>query len=163
MYSKKSILIAGCAPRGISYTIAQDLAKRGHLVFVGFSELCTLPKDVTAIANIKTLELDTTSAASVSSAATTVAAGLSENGFSGLDVLINDTGVGGSLPLLDVIMNTAGHIYDAKLSETMSMVRAFTGLLERRQGKVINMSSSGTIVTAPCMGKSTASSEISGN
>lgn len=151
MAGQKSILIVSCSAHGVSALLARELAKRNHLIFVAAPDTPKISKDISDLAAVHIIELDLKSPASASKAAKTVATFTEESGIQGLDVLINDAGVGNSLALLDVMMDAARDIYNAKVSETLSMTNAFADLLAKRRGRVVNLSSSGTFITAPCM------------
>ncbi|KAL6854845.1 hypothetical protein ACO1O0_005972 [Amphichorda felina] len=153
MSTQKSILIIGCCAHGISTVLAQELTKRNHMVFIAVPDPSKVSKGISALAAVQTIALDPKSPASASSAAEAVGAATEERGIRGLDVLINDAGVGNSMALLDVIMDSSRDVYDARVSEALSMVGTFADLLARRRGRVVNLSSSGVFIAAPCMGR----------
>lgn len=156
MAARKSILIVSAAPSNAIASIARELASRGHFTTFASATPYKYTKTFSNSAELQTLEVDTQSPTSLSLASVTVASSLGDSGFSGLDVLVNDAGVGSSLALLDVMMDETPGKYDAKVSVALSLATIFAGLLTSTKGKVVNLSSSGAFISAPCMSESIA-------
>lgn len=152
MTSQKSILIVGCSTHGISSMLAQELAKRNHLVFIAVPDPRKVPQHTSTLPTVKVITLDPRTPASVAEGAKAVASATEEeHGARGLDVLINDAGLSQPLALLDAVMDAAKDVYDAKVTETLSMAGAFADVLARKQGRILNLSSSGAFLAAPCI------------
>ena len=147
----KSVLIAGCSAHGISTVLAQELIKRNHFVIIAVPDTSSVSKDISALPAVQVIALDPKSPTSVSKAAEAVTSATEERGIHGLDVLINDVGVGNSVALLDIMMDSARDEYDSKVEEALGVGVAFADLLGRRGGRIVNMSSAGVFIAAPCM------------
>lgn len=94
--AKKTIFITGCSVGGIGDSLAQEFHRKGLRVFA-------TARSVSKIAHLKemgidTLPLDVTSTTSIAEAASKVSA---ETGGK-LDFLLNNSGGGYGMPVLDV-------------------------------------------------------------
>ncbi|ROV95992.1 hypothetical protein VMCG_07958 [Cytospora schulzeri] len=150
MATEKTILITGCSENGIGAALAQALAlaPAGYTVFATARNPSKIPSTLTSLANVKVLTLDVTSASSVADAVKAVEVG----GGGRLDVLVNNSGVGYTIPLLDVDVDKAKEVYDINLWGVVRMVQAFAGLLIKSKGRVVNVSSVGAVVNTPWIG-----------
>lgn len=134
-------LITG-ASKGLGYETARQLAAAGHTVYVGARD----PGRGRAAAErigARFVELDVTSDASVSTAATTIEAD------GGLDVLINNAGVaertpsGGYLSTADETADSVRSTFETNVIGVVRVIRAFLPLLEKSSNPVIVNVSSG--------------------
>ncbi|KAJ7145291.1 hypothetical protein C8R46DRAFT_1131211 [Mycena filopes] len=150
---KKTILVTGCSTGGIGAAIAYALANRGHTVFATARNPDKLPPELTSHANVTPLPLDVTSPASVAAAAAAVAAAIATLGTgTGLDALVNNAGLGYTMPLLDVDIDRAIALHDTNVWGTLRTVQAFANLLVAARGRVVNISSVGAVVNTPWIG-----------
>lgn len=154
MAARKSVLVVSVAPSNAIANIASELASRGHFTIFASVNPSKHFKDSSYSGNLQNIEIDPQSPASIFRASIAVASTLSARGFSGLDVLINDVGVGSSLALLDVMIDESPETYNSKISDALSLATSFASLLATSRGKVVNISSSGAMISAPCMSKS---------
>ncbi len=99
------------------------------------------------------LALNVTSAESISAAVDAVSA---ETGGK-LDYLVNNSGVVYLMPLVDADIQYAKDMYDVNVWGVVSMSKAFAPLIIAAQGSIVNLSSIGTLVSQPYMGKSARS------
>jgi NAD(P)-dependent dehydrogenase (short-subunit alcohol dehydrogenase family) len=159
--SSKTVLITG-ATAGIGRMTALHLAKLGHHVIATGrkpAELAKLRAEATAelAANgrtssgkLDTLLLDVTSLASISAAVHEVEQLL---GSRGLDVLVNNAGFGILGPTSEIDDAEMRRQYETNVFGLMNVTRAFLPkMMERRAGRIINVSSVGGRITLPYFG-----------
>jgi NAD(P)-dependent dehydrogenase (short-subunit alcohol dehydrogenase family) len=153
MPAAKTVLITGCSAHGIGAAIALSLARRGHRVFATARDPSKIPSELSELSVVTTLALDVTSASSVASAVAAVEAATGEaGGPGGLDVLVNNAGLGYTMPLLDVDLDRAESLFRTNLWGVLRMVQGFSDLLIARRGRVVNISSLGAFVNTPWIG-----------
>ena len=153
MSSKKTVLITG-ATSGIGRFTALHLAKRGyHVIGSGRreAELAALQQEARAAGTkIDVVAMDVTSADSIAKAKLVVD-GLT--GGRGVDVLVNNAGFGLIGPLSEIPDGELRRQYDTNVFGLMAVTRAFLpAMVDRRAGRVINVSSVGGRMTFPFMG-----------
>jgi len=150
--TSKIVLITG-ATAGIGRTTALHLAKQGHHVIATgrkVAELASLKTEAGASAKLDTLVLDVTSATSIASAVSAVAA-LTDG--KGLDVLVNNAGFGVLGPTSEISDSEMRRQYETNVFGLMAVTRAFLPKMrERRSGRIINVSSVGGLITLPYFG-----------
>ncbi|KAI0471518.1 oxidoreductase [Xylariaceae sp. FL0804] len=151
----KSILVTGCSAHGIGAALALVLARRGHHVFATARDPARVPEALSSLANVDVLALDVVDARSVAAAARAVA-----DGGRGLDVLINNAGTEYVRPVLDVDIATAQRMFDANLWGPVRTIQAFADLLIARRGRVVNVSSSASVINSPWSGKSAVRAHV---
>lgn len=144
MPATKSILITGCSAEGIGAALALVLAQRGHHVFATARNIDKIPDGLKGLSNVTALPLDVADATSVTAAARAV----TESGR-GLDVLVNNAGVGYVLPVLDIDINAAQRLFDVNLWGPLRMIQVFADLLVASRGRIVNVSSSASVVNSP--------------
>ncbi|KAI3392266.1 hypothetical protein diail_5930 [Diaporthe ilicicola] len=144
MSTSKSILVTGCSAEGIGAALALVLAQKGHHVFVTARNVDKVPVTLKDLENVTVLTLDVTDTTSITAAARAV----KESGR-GLDVLVNNAGVGYVLPVLDVDINAAQRLFDVNLWGPLRMIQVFADLLIASRGRIVNISSSASVVNSP--------------
>jgi short-subunit dehydrogenase len=147
----KIVLITG-ATAGIGRTTALHLARAGHHVIATGrkpAELAKLKAEAGA-SKLDTVMLDVTSAASIAAAAVEVDQLTSGHG---LDVLVNNAGFGVLGPTSEIDDAEMRRQYETNVFGLMNVTRAFLPkMLERRAGRIINVSSVGGRLTLPYFG-----------
>jgi short-subunit dehydrogenase len=149
--TSKIVLITG-ATAGIGRTTALFLAKQGHHVIASGRKLDELAKLKAEAAGTKldTMSLDVTSTESIAAAVAEVAR--LTNGH-GLDVLVNNAGFGVLGPTSEITDSEMRRQYETNVFGLMNVTRAFLPkMLERRAGRIINVSSVGGRITLPFFG-----------
>jgi NAD(P)-dependent dehydrogenase (short-subunit alcohol dehydrogenase family) len=142
--SLKSILVTGCSAGGIGAAIALLLARKGHHVFATARNTSKIPEELTTLSNVTVLSLDVTSMPSVTAAAKTVR----ESGH-GLDVLVNNAGLGYVTPILDMDIERAQKLHDTNLWGSVRTIQAFKDLLIASHGRIVNIISCGAVLPLP--------------
>ncbi len=162
--SSKTVLITG-ATAGIGRMTAVHLAKLGHHVIATGrkpAELAKLRAEATAelaalaakgratAGKLDTLLLDVTSLASIAAAAQEVDQLTSGRG---LDVLVNNAGFGILGPTSEIDDAEMRRQYETNVFGLMNVTRAFLPkMMQRRAGRIINVSSVGGRITLPYFG-----------
>jgi short-subunit dehydrogenase len=156
--NSKIVLITG-ATAGIGRMTALHLAKHGHHVIATGRKPVELAKleveaaplvATSAGGRLDTLLLDVTSLASITAAVSAVDA-LTDG--RGLDVLVNNAGFGVLGPTSEVSDSEMRRQYDTNVFGLMSVTRAFLPrMVERREGRIVNVSSVGGRITMPYFG-----------
>ena len=145
----KIVLITG-ASRGIGAEAARQLAKRGAHVVLAARSGAALESNAEAIRALggqaSTVELDVTSALSVTRA---VARVLAERGR--IDVLVNNAGNGGHLAfLVDTDQAQTRAMFDVHVFGAERMTRAvLPSMLAQRAGRIVNVVSTVAYVPMP--------------
>jgi short-subunit dehydrogenase len=153
--TSKIVLITG-ATAGIGRKTAVYLANQGHHVIATGRkelELAKLKAEVTQTAivgRLDTLVLDVTSSESIAAAVRDVATLTHGHG---LDVLVNNAGFGVLGPSSEISDAEMRRQYDTNVFGLMAVTRAFLPrMLERKAGRIINVSSVGGRITLPYFG-----------
>lgn len=147
--SLKTVLITGASAGGIGSALALSFQKRGLHVFATVrnpqkaAHLASLP-------NVSILELDVTSSASIAAAVEAVRA---KTEGRGLDFLVNNSGSGYSIPLLDADLEEGRKLFEVNLWGMLGVIQKFAPLLVKAGGTVVNISSVGGEVNAPWIGE----------
>ena len=148
----KIVLITG-ATAGIGRETALFLANQGHHVIATgrkVAELDKLKSELGTLGKLDTLVLDVTSAESIANAVrevNTLTAG------HGLDVLVNNAGFGVLGPSAEISDSEIRRQYETNVFGLMAVTRAFLArMLERKNGRIINVSSVGGRLTLPYFG-----------
>ncbi|ORX98876.1 dehydrogenase with different specificitie [Clohesyomyces aquaticus] len=149
-----SALITGCSAGGIGSAIALALTSRGHRVFATMRNKSKVSPKLSSLPNVTVLELDVTSSTSIANAVSQVAHATEGKG---LDVLVNNAGVGYTMPLLDTDLDEARRVFEANLWGLLAVTKAFMDLLVQAGGLVVNISSIGGEVHTPWIGIYSAS------
>ncbi|KAI1084535.1 oxidoreductase [Whalleya microplaca] len=144
MSPTKSILVTGCSADGIGAAMALVLARRGHYVFATARNPAKIPEVLGSLANVTVMPLDVADTASVAAAARTVA-----NTGRGLDVLVNNAGIEYVQPVLDVDIAVAQRMLDINLWGPLRTIQAFADLLIASRGRIVNVSSSASVINSP--------------
>jgi short-subunit dehydrogenase len=151
--TSKIVLITG-ATAGIGRITALHLARQGHHVIATGrkpAELDKVAAEATGGAGkLDTLLLDVSSQASIDAAVTAVDQ-LTDG--HGLDVLVNNAGFGVLGPSAEISDAEMRRQYETNVFGLMNVTRAFLPrMLDRRAGRIINVSSVGGRITLPYFG-----------
>ncbi|PQE10300.1 hypothetical protein CJF32_00000857 [Rutstroemia sp. NJR-2017a WRK4] len=131
----KTVLITGCSEGGIGDALAQVFHRKGLRVFAtarNLSKIEHLKK-----MGLETLPLDVTDAASIKAAVESIK---SITGGT-LDILVNNSGGGYAMPLLDADLSVAKQLFDLNVFAVVSVTQAFSPLLIASKGTILNIGS----------------------
>ncbi|RKL39855.1 hypothetical protein BFJ72_g6584 [Fusarium proliferatum] len=148
----KTILVTGCSAGGVGAALAIALATKGHYVFATARNLSKIPPALVRLPTVTTLLLDVTCKTSIATVATAVADATRARGNPGLDVLINNAGVGYTAPLLDTDLDLAQRVYDTNIWGPIRIIQSFADLLIKKKGRLVNMCSISSVLHMPWMG-----------
>lgn len=149
MPSSKTVLITGCSSKGVGAGLVLAIAERGHTVFATARNPAKVPSELTNLSNVHVLTLDVTSRESVKKAVEAV----DKHGNGRLDVLINNAGVGYTMPLLDADIEEAKRVYDANIWGCLRVTQGFMDMLIQGKGQVVMISSVGGVLNTPWIGR----------
>lgn len=156
----KTILVTGCSAGGVGAALALALANKGHHVFATARNLGKIPTELAELPNVTTLLLDVTSTKSIIGAASAVANATEVGGCRGLDVLVNNAGLGYTIPLLDADFELAQRVYETNVWGPLRMIQSFADLLIAKKGRVVNICSISSVLHMPWMGRSSGDSIV---
>jgi 1-acylglycerone phosphate reductase len=144
----KSILITGCSEGGLGDALARAFSRRGHHVIATARNPAKI-KHFEAL-SIQTLSLDVLSSDSIKQCVSDVAA--HTNGS--LDMLINNSGGGYSMPLADVSIPEARRLFDLNVWSMLAVTQAFLPLLlkSHQGGMIVNNTSIVSVLPSPMAG-----------
>lgn len=149
--TRHTVLITG-ATAGIGRHMALHLARRGHHVIAAGRRqhaLDTLREEAAGL-KLDTVQLDVTDEDSVKAGH---AATLELTAGHGVDVIVNNAGYGMAAPTIETRDADLRKQFDTNVFGLMSVTRVFSQeMLQRRQGRIVNISSVGGRVTLPFMG-----------
>ncbi|KAJ5633115.1 hypothetical protein N7490_009454 [Penicillium lividum] len=132
---QKTVLITGCSEGGIGDALARSFHRRGFRVFASARN----PAKVQHLKNmgLDTLQLDVTDEESIRQAVSTISSTTGGH----LDFLVNNSGAGYSMPLLDSDVSIAKKMFDVNVFAVVAVTQAFAPLLIASKGTIINIGS----------------------
>ncbi|KAI9661446.1 MAG: hypothetical protein M1831_002968 [Alyxoria varia] len=151
--SKKTVLITGVSDGGIGSALALAFDGQDCLVY-GTVRDRYKAHALLGLQRVKILELDVTSGESIAAAVEGVKNDL---GTRKLDMLINNCGVGYTMPVADASIEQVKAVFDVNIFGALEVTQAFLPLILASKGTIVNMSSASSSVTMPFMGAYTAS------
>ncbi|PMD46077.1 NAD(P)-binding protein [Hyaloscypha variabilis F] len=136
----RTVLITGCSPGGIGYSLAREFHSRGFRVFGTARDRKAL--EILRENGIDAMELEITSDASIQH----LKAQIEQITGGSLDILINNVGVSCTVPCLDLTLRDIKTVFEINLFGTMRMVQVFAPLLIKSAGLIVNIGSVAGIV-----------------
>lgn len=132
---QKTVLITGCSEGGIGDALAKEFHRKGLRVFATARNLSKVEhlKEV----GIDVLPLDVVDETSIRTAVDSV----QKTTGGTLDFLVNNSGSGYSLPLLDTEVSVAKKMFDVNVFAIIAVIQAFSPLLFASKGTIINIGS----------------------
>ncbi|KAH8879009.1 NAD(P)-binding protein [Thozetella sp. PMI_491] len=134
--SPKTVLITGCSEGGIGGALAESFQKRGFHVFATARSLAKM-KHLAELPNVTLLTLDVTSRESIEGAV----AAVTKHTNGTLDVLVNNSGLGYSVPALDANLKMARDVFDVNFFGVVETTQLFAPLLIASKGTIVNICS----------------------
>jgi NAD(P)-dependent dehydrogenase (short-subunit alcohol dehydrogenase family) len=141
----KAVLVTG-ASSGIGRTITERLASSGFFVYAGARSARDL-EELGRIPNVKAVRLDVTVPSEIDAAVALV-----RDDGRGLWGVVNNAGVVGVAPLIEMTDRELQFVLDVNLLGPVRITRAFAPLLLESRGRVVNISSLNGIVASPMIG-----------
>lgn len=146
---RKSVLVTGCSAGGIGAALAEAFHSKGYYVFATARTPSKIPKSLSDAKNVTVLQLDVLSSESIHSAAENV----KREAGGKLDVLVNNSGGGLTMPALDVSITEGKKLFDLNFWAPLAMLQAFSPLLIQAKGCVVNNSSANAHISFPLFSK----------
>lgn len=137
---EKAVLITG-ASSGIGRVTAEQLADAGYFVYAGARKQSDMD-ELNAIDNIKAVRIDVTVQQDVDDAVALV-----QRDGRGLWGLINNAGVNLEEPLVEADESTLRFVFDVNVYGVFRVTKAFAPLIIESNGRIINVSSIGGILS----------------
>jgi NAD(P)-dependent dehydrogenase (short-subunit alcohol dehydrogenase family) len=145
--SQKVWLITGCST-GFGRALAQEVLAAGHQAVVTARNVAQVEDLVEGNGHALALPLDVTDAAQVRAS---VAA--AEQHFGGIDVLVNNAGIGYFAAVEESTDDEIRRIFDINVFGLSDVTRAvLPGMRARRSGTIVNFSSIGGLRAFPAVG-----------
>ena len=150
--TNRTVLITGCSEGGLGDGLARAFHKNGDRVIATARNPAKMAhlKDL----GIETLVLDVVSKESIAACVTATA----EKTGGTLDMLVNNSGGGYCMPLVDADLDEARRLFDVNVWAVLAVTQAFMPLLlksakEKKQGAcIVNQTSIASVVPAPVQG-----------
>lgn len=150
--TNKTVLITGCSAGGIGPALVLSFQKRGYTVFATARSLKKMT-ELASVPNVHLFELDVVDPKSIAA----VVAEVKDRTGGSLDVLVNNAGQQYIMPALDVDIDTAKNLFEVNYWGALRMVQAFSGMLIKAKGCVVNIGSGAGVVNIPFQSKQTVS------
>lgn len=142
-----SVLITGCSSGGIGSSLALAFHASGLHVFATARDVSKL-QHLVHLPNITLLPLDVTSIPSISAAVEVV----KKTNDGKLKYLVNNSGRGMVMPMLDVDIKEAKKLYDVNLWGPLIVTKAFAELIIASKGTIVLVGSSAGVMGFPWTG-----------
>lgn len=142
---QRAILVTG-ASSGIGRKITERLAEKGFFVYAGARSAADLDA-LGKIRNVQSIRLDVTIASDIENAVATIT-----RAGRGLYGVVNNAGVVGVAPLVEITDNELIAVLNVNLYGPIRVTRAVAPLLFESKGRVVNISSLNGIVASPMIG-----------
>jgi len=141
--AQKSVLISGCSAGGIGDALAKAFHSRGCRVFATARNLSKVQhlKD----SGIEVLHMDVLDVDSCTKAAETVRRCTGGT----LDILVNNSGLGYAMPLLDADIAEVKRVFETNVVGIIITTKAFASLSIEAKGTIVNIGSVTGIVPLP--------------
>ncbi|KAL1951123.1 hypothetical protein VTO73DRAFT_272 [Trametes versicolor] len=141
--AKTVVLITGCSKGGIGFSLCEEFASRGCIVYATSRRLEAL-QDFTH-ENIHTLALDVNNDENVQDVVKTV---IEREGK--IDVLVNNAGVGHTAAIIDVDMQDIMNVFNTNVYSAIRMAKAvIPHMASRKSGTIVNIGSIAGLIPVP--------------
>lgn len=143
--TRKTCLVTGCSEGGAGAALAKAFANAGYHVFATARTTSKIPKQLQETPHVTVIALDVASSESISAAAEVVRIQTGDK----LDILINNAGYSLSLPGLDTPISEVKKVFDANFFGVLEMIQAFSHMLVKTRGVIVNNASMGGVQPFP--------------
>lgn len=144
----KIVLITGCSAGGIGPALVLSFQRRGYTVFATARSLKKMA-DLASLPNVRMFELDVVDPKSIAA----VVKEVKDRNDSSLDVLVNNAGQQYIMPGLDVDIDAAKNLFEVNYWGPLRMIQAFSSMLIKSHGCVVNIGSGAGVVSIPFQSK----------
>lgn len=134
----KTVLVTGCSSGGLGYALAKAFRERGCCVFATARDTSKVTSPLTEDDGIEVLALDVTSPESIETCVQQV-----RDRTDKIDILVNNAGVAIFGPLVHASISEGKALYDVNFWGVLAVAQAFTPLLVRSSGVMMNICSIG--------------------
>ena len=145
--AQKTILITGCSEGGLGDALAREFKRRGHKVIATARN----PSKISHFKGIgiETLVLDVLSPDSIQQCVSSV-----KTQHGALDMLINNSGGGYSMPLSDASLDESRRLFELNVWSVLAVTQAFLPLLltSKYGGMLVNNTSIVSVLPNPMAG-----------
>jgi len=145
--SRKTVLVTGASEGGIGSALTEAFQQQGFLVFATVRSL-DKGKHLANTSDVELLTLDVTNDKAIADAVETVRAKTGGK----LDVLVNNSGGGYTMPLLDSPIEDGRKLFDLNVWSVLAMVQAFAPFLIESKGCILNIGSMAGVLIRPWTG-----------
>ena len=145
----KSVLVTGCSAGGIGSALVESFQKKGFHVFAT-ARTTSKMQPLAALDNVTLLQLDVTSRESIEHAVEVVK---KQTGGT-LDVLVNNSGAGYGVPVLDADLQTVRDMFEVNFFGTVLATQLFAPLVIAAKGSIVNICSTAAHAHPLWMGES---------
>lgn len=142
---QKAVLVTG-ASTGIGRKITETLAAAGHYVYAGARKQKDID-ELNLIENVQAIRLDVTIQEEIDAAVKTV-----QEGGKGLYGLVNNAGVGGRAPMIEVDEDEIMWIFNVNVFGVYRVTKAFAPLIISEKGRIATVGSISGIGSVPLLG-----------
>ncbi|KAF7507559.1 hypothetical protein GJ744_010350 [Endocarpon pusillum] len=141
---RKSVLITGCTPGGIGYSLALEFHSHGYRVFA----TARSPSTISSLAalGIETLALELHDPQTIRSLQSQIR---SLTNGRGLDILVNNAGKNDTMPALELDMDEVQKTFDVNVFGVMRMCQAFGPMVVQAKGIIVMIGS--IVAVTPCV------------
>jgi 1-acylglycerone phosphate reductase len=148
MTAKKTVLITGCSKGGLGDSLACAFHSRGYRVIATARNLSKIAHFTSQ--GVETLTLDVTSQSSIAECVSRVSSLTGGR----LDILLNNSGGGYSMPLVDASLDDARKLFDLNVWPILAVTQAFLPLLLKSEhgGMIVNHTSLVSVFPIPMTG-----------
>jgi len=148
MTDRKTVLITGCSKGGLGDSLARAFHAHGYRVIATARSLSKIAHFTSL--GVETLTLDVTSQSSITECVSRVS---SLTGGK-LDILVNNSGGGYSMPLVDASLDDARKLFDLNVWAILAVTQAFLPLLLKSDhgGMIVNNTSIVSVFPIPMTG-----------
>ncbi len=154
MEFKGNVLITGTST-GIGKATALHLDQLGFRVYAGIRQASDGDAlHALASERLTPICLDVTDARSIAAARAQISESIRGGGLTGL---VNNAGTGFSMPLEFAPLDSVRELFEVNVFGLLAVTQAFLPFVRRARGRIVNVSSSSSIVVAPFHGPYSAS------
>ncbi|KAI1314093.1 hypothetical protein F5Y03DRAFT_336103 [Xylaria venustula] len=132
-----AVLITGCGAGGLGFALCLAFAEAGYFVYATVRDP-TKAEVLARLPSCEVIALDVSSKPSIDGCVSKIR---QKTQGRGLDVLVNNAGIGLTAPLLDTSIDDARQVFDVNVWGMLAVTQACAPLLIKAKGVILNISS----------------------